>query len=206
MLPGVGGILAPPAGGQDARAREPSLAMVNEQPRVRARRPSLGLQAPAQLSDMLSGSLLHVPRHEGPAAAARLVVVHGSIVRRPAVLHERHPSLDDDDPELVPRSDSEDEDCACVPPAGRRVFRAPPAAAVRPVARHGALVQRPAGGTAPGERAAGPSNPCGGAPVKSIRRATKPRLSTASSAKCVAAGGVDDVVGVGEVEKGEREV
>jgi len=67
MLPGVGGILAPPAGGQDARAREPSLARVDGQPRVRARRPRLGLQCLAQPSDMLSGGLLHVPRHEGPA-------------------------------------------------------------------------------------------------------------------------------------------
>ena len=128
-------------------------------------------------------------RLEGPAAAAR--PVHRSIVRRPAVLHVRHPSLDDDGPVLVPRSDSEDSDCEYVPPAGRRVVRAPSAAAVRPVARHGALVQRPAGGTAPGERAAVPSNACGGAapaaPMKSIRRATKPRLSTVSSATMLAA-------------------
>ena len=75
ILPGVGGILAPPAGGQDARAREPSLAMVDEQPRVRARRPRVGLQGPAQLSDMLSGSLLHVPRHEGPAARGSTSIV-----------------------------------------------------------------------------------------------------------------------------------
>jgi hypothetical protein len=128
-------------------------------------------------------------RLEGPAAAAR--PVHRSIVRRPAVLHVRHPSLDDDGPVLAPRSDSEDSDCEYVPPAGRRVVRAPSAAAVRPVARHGALVQRPAGGTAPGERVAVPSNACGGAapaaPLKSIRRATKPRLSTASSATMLAA-------------------
>ena len=75
MLPGVGGILAPPEGGQDARAREPSLAMVDEQPRVRARRPRLGLPRPAQLSGMLSGNLLHVPRHEGPAARGSTCIV-----------------------------------------------------------------------------------------------------------------------------------
>ena len=75
ILPGVGGILAPPEGGQDARAREPSLARVDEQPRVRARRPRLGLPRPAQLSGMLSGSLLHVPRHEGPAARGSTCIV-----------------------------------------------------------------------------------------------------------------------------------